>query len=160
MEAADNIATASFVVSLIAAAVSIYAIFKSNRNSSVATLVSLNQGWSQAWKSFLTSKDDEERFFNLAELMNLLEIACGIQVEHSLFGMSRIILTDYLDDSLTLLIDNSFTNVEIAKMLHSPKTFRNVKQIIKSKPKYLSVTVPLKWFQQSLRPKESSTFIH
>ena len=141
-------AVASVVIAGVAIIVSVYAIYKSNRNSSVATLVALNQGLHEGWIAFLTSKDDIERFFNLSGLVNLLEIACGIQLERSLSGMSRTMMKHYLDETLALLIENSYTNQEIAKMLNAPTTFGNIKRFINSKPDYLSVTVPPHWFQQ------------
>jgi hypothetical protein len=147
VQTADIIATASMVASVAAVVVAVYAIFKSNKNSSVATLVALNQGFRQGWDSYLSSKDDNQRFFNLSELLNLLEIACGIQVERSLSGVSRVIIQQYLDEILGLLIADPYMNGQIAKMLNAPTTFCNIKKIIQSKPSYLSVIVPPEWYQ-------------
>ena len=150
MQTADWIALASLVVALAALAVAFYAIYKGNRNSSVATLVTLNDGFRQAWSRFISAvkaEDEEAKYFELAELMNLLEIACGIQSEKSLSGMSNQVVKDYLEQALKLLIGNEYTNQQIPQMLHQPSTFINIKKFINAKRSHLSVVIPPEWYQ-------------
>jgi hypothetical protein len=111
--------------------------------------VTLNDGFRQAWARFIfavKTDNDDAKYFELAELMNLLEIACGIQLETSLSGMSRHVVKDYLDQALKLLISNEYTNQKIPEMLHQPSTFINIKKFINEK-RSLSVVIPLEWYQ-------------
>jgi hypothetical protein len=147
LQIADWVAAASLAVSLVALVVATYAIFKSNRNSSVSTLVTLNEAFRQAWERFFFATDEKQRYRQFCELMNLLEIGCGIQVESSLSGVSKKIMRTYLNDVLALLIDNEYTKTHVPAMVHAPDTFNNMKTFIKSKPKYLSVTIPPEWYQ-------------
>jgi hypothetical protein len=149
MQTADYIALASLAVSLVALPVALIAIYKSNRNSSVATLVTLNEAFRQGWHRFLTTSNPDMKLYELSELMNLIEIACGILIEKSLSGMSMQIMMDYLNDILKLLVKSEYATGEISKMLDEPGTFANIKQFLNDKKSQsLSVTIPLKWYQQ------------
>lgn len=149
MHAVDLIAAASLCVSFVALLVAWYAAFKANRNSSAATLVALSEAFRQAWNRFLAAKDDDGRYNELCDLMNLIEIGCGIRVEGSMSGMSRNMMTIYLNDVLGLLIQNEFTKSKVATMIHSRTTFENVRKFLKMQPKYLSVTIPPDWYQST-----------
>jgi hypothetical protein len=144
------IAIVSFFIALVALAVSMYATFKSNRNSSVATLVTLSEAFREAWSRFIKAtreNDNDTKYYELAELMNLFEIACGIQLENSLSGMSMVLIKEYLEKALGLLISTEYTNKYVPGMLQDPLTFCNIKRFINSRPKYLSVTIPPSWYQ-------------
>jgi hypothetical protein len=148
VQTADWLAAASLVVSFAALGVAWYAAYKANRNSSVASLVTLNEAYRQAWERFLTKELDEKaRYREFCELMNLIETGCGIVVEGSLSGVSTKMITIYLNDVLELLKANEYAKAHVPAMTHSLTTFEYLKAFLKSKPKYLSVTIPPEWYQ-------------
>ena len=85
MCASDWVAAASLAVAFAALGVSWYGIRRSNKTTSTGTLVTLNEGFRQAWGRFL-SDEVEDREYELAELMNLFEIACAAYDEGSIHG--------------------------------------------------------------------------
>ncbi|WP_263351786.1 hypothetical protein [Acidicapsa acidisoli] len=163
MQTADWIAAWSFVVavlSLIAALLSVYfairAIRKSDKNSSVATLVTLNEAFREAWQRLISSISSTEqnpasqdnRFADLSELMNLIEIACAIQNEQTLSGVSTELMKTYLDNILDHIVKDSYTRGEIPKMLTDPSTFEHIKKFIQSQ-RYQSsrIIIPMEWYE-------------
>ncbi|MBW4092605.1 MAG: hypothetical protein HIU82_16080 [Proteobacteria bacterium] len=126
----DEVAIISAGVSLIALAVAVVSIRKSDRNSSAATLVALNEGFQQAWHRFLSAEDEPERQYEFSELMNLLEIGCAIYLEGSLSGVSRELAEEYLGNTLSLLETNQDARSRIGPMRHSPTTFKYIRQFL------------------------------
>lgn len=88
------VAGASLVASIIALWVAWFGIRRADNNSSASLLVTLNDGFRQAWQRYLSGKNDEQKQYELAELMNLLEIACALYNGGSLSGMSRKIVEE------------------------------------------------------------------
>jgi hypothetical protein len=124
--ASEWIAIGSIAVALIALIVACYAIRRSNRNSSVATLVTLNEGFRQAWQRFLAPEADKN--YEFSELSNLLEIACAIHLEKSLFGVSRELSREYIEQVLLLLERNGDAQHMLAEAIHSPTTFKYIQR--------------------------------
>src|ERR1700678_863994 len=63
------VALASLALSVVSIIVAWYAISRSNKTSSAATLVTLYEGFRQAWQRFLDAKDDDKgRQYQLSEL--------------------------------------------------------------------------------------------
>jgi hypothetical protein len=125
--ASDWIAIGSGAVSLIALAVALYAIGRSNRNSSVATLVTVNDGFRQAWQRYFSAAEGakDREFF---ELLNLIEIACAIHCEKSLFGVSRELSREYVEHVLLLLEGNMDARRRLEGAIHAPTTFKYIRR--------------------------------
>jgi len=128
------VALASLIVSAASIILAWYAICRSNKNSSAATLVTLYEGFRQAWQRFLDAKDDSERQYQLSELMNLAELTCAIQSERSFVGGSRELVQDYVQMSLSLLVDNEYVRKQIPAMFHSPETFKYIRRFLHLRP--------------------------
>jgi len=144
----DQIALASGIVSVIALVVAVYAIRKGNKNSSVATLISLSESCRAAWNRFLSAPNNDDRAYELAELMNTLEIAAAIVNEDSLAGVSKTLLRAYLEQVITLLKNNAFASEQIEHMLSEPKTFESIQRFYRAPQDAVpSVTRPKGWFQ-------------
>jgi hypothetical protein len=124
------VALASLIFSVVSIVVAWYAISKSNKNSSAATLVTLNEGFRQAWQRFLGAQNESERQYELSELMNLAELTCAIHSERSLVGVSRELVQDYLQRSLSLLVHNEDVRKQIPAMFHSPETFEYIRRFL------------------------------
>ncbi len=143
MAFSDLIALASLIVALAALAVSIYAISRANKTTSAATLVTLNEGFRQAWDRYLQAQTID----NLAELLNLLEIACGMFMERSLTGNSRKLAGEYIKSVLSILRSNTAVSEQAVQLLQTRDTFTFIKQFMKEKPATLSVVFPPAWYQ-------------
>ena len=118
---------ASGAVSLTALVVAIYAIRRSNRNSSVATLVTLNDGFRQAWQRYLAVPEaapETAKNYEFFELLNLLEIACGIHCEKSLFGVSRELSQEYTEHVLLLIEHSQDARGRLEAAIHAPTTLK------------------------------------
>src|SRR6266849_6392399 len=85
---------------------------RANAIASAATFVTLNEGFRQAWERCLRPQDEDATNYELAELLNLLEIACAIYLEKSLSGNSRKLISEYLESALSLLIKTPRSTTE------------------------------------------------
>jgi hypothetical protein len=147
----DWIALASLVVAFAALGISVYAIVRANATTSSATLVTLNEGFRQAWERCLQPRADPNTLnYDIAELLNLLEIACAIYLEGSVSGNSRKLIVEYLDSILSVLIGNSLLNDRVPPLLQTDKTFIFVKKFLRKKRATLSVTIPPEWYELQL----------
>jgi hypothetical protein len=85
-------------------------------------LVTLNEGFRQAWQRFLSAKKTDPQY-EFAELMNLFEIACAIHLEGSFSGNSESLIRDYLNRTLDLLEKDEDSMSRMKQMLDSAETF-------------------------------------
>lgn len=91
----------------------------------------MNEGLRAAWQRYFSSVN-EEKTYELSELMNALELGCAIYSEHSLSGVSRKIAAEYLCASLSMLEQSDDARAAIAAMRHSPTTFEYTLKFITS----------------------------
>jgi hypothetical protein len=123
----------ALIVSVVALLVALYAIRRSNKNSSAAALVTLYEGFRQAWRRFLDAKkanDDAGLQYELSELLNLFELACGIYSERSLVGVSRELAHAYIEDSWVLLENSEDARERIRRMLTDRQTFKYIRKFL------------------------------
>jgi hypothetical protein len=146
---ADTIALVSLLVSLAALVVSVFAIVRANNTTSAATIVSLNEAFRQAWERYFNPKTPDQKSWELAELMNLLEIACAVYLEWSLSGNARKLIFDYLQRNLSDLIEHKEISAEIGKLLQDKETFLFIKKFLHKNEARLKATIPLGWYQLS-----------
>lgn len=121
MNTSDQIASASLFVAAIALTVAVYTVFKGNRSSSVATMVTLNEASREAWHRFLFATTEDDRSYQLAELLNTLEIACSILNEGSFAGVSKGLLNHYLKEAITALKEDSISSKLVEKLFSDEK---------------------------------------
>lgn len=147
MNSSDLIAAASLGVAFSALGVSWYGIRRANKTTSAATLATLNEAFRESWDRFFRA-DAGSKTYELAELLNLFEIACASYAENSLSGNSRKLLKDYLDRILRTLVKNDeVKQVVTTQLLQSPETFIFIKRFLRErKADSLSVTIPPEWF--------------
>jgi hypothetical protein len=79
-----------------------HAIGRANKTTSAATMVTLSEGFRSAWGR-LVSAEEQQKSDEVAELLNLLEIACAIRMEGCLSGNSARLLEDYLKSVLRIV---------------------------------------------------------
>lgn len=148
MQTSDLIALLSLIVAFLAIWVALLAIYKGNRNASVATLVTLYEASRQAFQRFLSADTENAKRYELCELMNLLEIAAAILNERSFAGVSKEIQREYLNEVLELLIGDQYARDTIDNMLSAPSTFAHIRKFYNGKrSQQLSVVTPPQWFQ-------------
>jgi hypothetical protein len=144
----DWIALASLSVAFAALGMSIYAIVRANATTSAATFVTLNEGFRQAWERCLQPRARQDALnYDLAELLNLIEIACAIYLERSVSGNSRKLVAEYLNNILSLLAANPSLNDQVPQLLQTETTFIFIKKFLRKKRSDLSVTVPREWYE-------------
>jgi hypothetical protein len=144
----DWVAIASLIVTTIALFIAIFGINRANKTTSAATLVALNEGFRQGWVRFLNTDEHEQKHYELAELMNLFEIACAIYLEKSLTGNSRRLEKEYLNTFLKALITSDYARTEVPGLLEDEGTFEFVKLFLDERIKFPSVTVPVEWYRK------------
>ncbi len=163
MQTADWIAIWTFVVavaSLVAAIAAVYvavvAVRRSDKNASVAMLVTLSEAFRDGWQRVIASikaiqKDpnaEDTRYSSFSELHNLFEIVCAIMNEKSIEGFSKEIIHKYLVDSLELIVGNDYARTQIPKMLTDETTFEHIKGFIKSlRNRPLRFIIPVEWYE-------------
>ena len=146
MGTSDVIASASLIVATGALIVAWYAIRRANKTTSAATMVTLNEGFRSAWARFF-SAEGEQQITELAELLNLFEIACAIRLEGSLSGNSARLISEYLDNALGALASNDYARAQVNPLLQNANTFVFIKRFLKVKRTTLSVTIPPEWYE-------------
>ena len=110
-------------------------------------MVTLNEGFRNAWQRFFSAKDELEKTTELAELLNLFEIACAIRQEGSVSGNSAELLREYLDSVLGLLTSNSYICEKAGALLQGDTTFIFVRRFLKEKRSRPGVVIPIEWYQ-------------
>jgi len=165
----DMIATASLGVAGAALVIAWYGILRANKTTSAATLIALNEGLRQGWERYFDANkkaEDSRITIELAELLNLFEIACSSYFEKSFSGNSRELLEEYLDSTLESLVKYPDTAERVTeKLIQSKTTFKYIKKYVKKlidrqmkakensgepieqEPTILSVTVPPGWYR-------------
>jgi hypothetical protein len=144
----DTIAFASLLVACVALGVAWFAIKRANKTTSAATMVTLNEGFRSAWDRFFLATG-EQKTAELAELLNLLEIACAVRQEGSLSGNSVKLLDEYLKSVLRMLTSNAYICDQVELLLLQDKTtFIFIKHFLSANGSSLNVTIPVKWYQQ------------
>jgi hypothetical protein len=120
---------ASIVASIAALWLAWYGIRRANRTSSAATLVTLNESFRQGWIRYLEASDQAKKNYQLAELLNLHEIACAVFLENSLTGNSKKLMGDYLNRAIKIIKDNkeAYDYVK-AELVQSTSTFEFIRK--------------------------------
>lgn len=148
MSTSDWIAVASLIIASAALGISLYAIVRANATTSAATFVTLNEGFRQAWDRCLQPGAGQgAENAGLAELLNLLEIACAIYLEGSVSGNSRGLIAEYLNSVLSLLTKSPVLNPQVPPLLQTKDTFIFIKKFLRMKCSTLSVTIPPEWYE-------------
>ena len=143
----SHINVASLVVAFSALLVAWYAIARANKTTSAATMVALNESFRSAWSRFFQVPDSEKPI-ELAELLNVLEIACAVCLEGSLSGNSKMLMSEYLNNILRMLAKDEFTRANVGPLLQDASTFIFIRKFLGEKRRTLSVVNPPQWFEQ------------
>ena len=77
------------------------------------------------------AEDEAIKQHQFAELLNLLEIACALRIRNVLTGVSRELLTEYLDDVMRLLNTSDDAKERLEALIHSKTTFKYLRLYLK-----------------------------
>jgi len=145
-------------IGLLAVVIAILTLRRGNNNSSVATMIPLNAEIRQMWSEYddtlsnINFKNDAELAalddkitVQLQNLMNVLEIAAAIEVEGTLSGVSRILMRDYLEQMLMIIIRDDYTNAKVSELLQDETTYIFIRRFLKKTVPSNSI-LPPQWF--------------
>jgi len=127
----DWISLTGVVVTAVGLGLAIHSIYRSNLNSSAASLLAFHEAVRPAWERFLGESEANRKAHHFADLANLLEIACALHVKKVFVGVSREFLTEYLDDVLQLLDESDEAKRMLEPLIHSPTTFKYLRIYLK-----------------------------
>jgi hypothetical protein len=78
----------------------------------------------QGWERFLSADGEVAKQHQFAELLNALEIAAALCIKKVFVGVSRELLSEYLDDVMGLLRNNDDAKQRLETLIHSESTFK------------------------------------
>jgi hypothetical protein len=125
----DFIALASLVISLVALVISAIALRRSDKNSSASLLLTLSSTISSAWQAVFAA-DSQSKPYAVGELMNVFEMGCAIDLQGSLTGPSGDLVTQFLKENLTLLLENEEMSALARSLLKNKGTFSNIDRFL------------------------------
>jgi hypothetical protein len=109
-----------------------WGIRRSNKNSSAATLVALNEGLRQGWDRFLHD-DPGKQDHHFADLLNIFEIACSLWCKRVFIGASREILRDYLDQAFALFKEDEYAISQLRELITHRTTFKYIRKYLQKR---------------------------
>jgi hypothetical protein len=81
----------------------------------------------------------------LERLMNVLEIAAAIEVEGTLSGVSRDLMSDYLRRVLDDIISDDYVNARVSELLQDDTTYIYIRRFLKKNAPLSAVLAP-EWY--------------
>jgi hypothetical protein len=127
LQNADWLTTLGISVGAIGLFFTWYGIHRTNKNASAASYISLNEAWRQAWERYLAAVDEPAKQHQFAELSNILEISCALKIKKVFTGVSRELLTEYIDDIINLLRKNEDARNRLLALIDKASTFKYVR---------------------------------
>lgn len=88
---------------------------------------------------------DDKITIHLQNLMNVLEIAAAIELECTLSGVSRVLMRDYLEQMLDMLIRDDYTNAKVSELLQDDTTYIFIRRFLKKTVPPNSI-LPPQWY--------------
>lgn len=126
----------SLLVALVALVVSLMALHRSDRTGSAGTLVSLYDSIAEAWRRFLQAGTDSDQSFELAELLNRLEVACALSLGQGIHGASKELLDDYVENSLIAIVGDPGASKSLGRLQDKPTTFKYLDRFIRGRKRW------------------------
>lgn len=118
-----GVAVLSLVLTLGALAFAILQLSYARVASSGSLLVSIQENFRQAWARYKQAGEQEKQY-ELSDLMNAVETACTLYFDGVFAKGSREIIEDYLCDVCALLQGGEETRGRIGEMLQQESTLR------------------------------------
>jgi hypothetical protein len=124
-------------VTLVALIVAAVQLFYGRRTASGGALIALNESFRQAWLQFSIARDDAAKQHMLAEVMNLLNMACAILEDKLFVGRAGRLLETYLCDVFGLIGQSDDAKTRIEAMMMTPRTFEHILKFIRGHRKQI-----------------------
>ena len=122
---------ASLAVALVALVLSLVALHRSDRTSSAGTLVSVYDSISAAWDRFLAADSFAKQNFELAELLNRIEVACSMSLSQGIHGAAKELLDEYVESSMLAIVSEQGAAETVRRMRERPTTFKYIQRFIR-----------------------------
>jgi hypothetical protein len=152
---ADKLALSALGVAVVGVLIAWRTLRQTNLNASVATASALMADIQISLNEYINSittlptQFSEEQQAPMTEklelLMNRLEMASAICIERSLFGVSRTLTRNYVQDVLNVIVKNEYVCTEAGKLLQNKADFKYIRWFMGIAPKG-SVTTPDGWY--------------
>lgn len=120
----------ALVVSGAALSIAVFTVWRTDRNSSAATLVSLYEAMRAAWGRYFQAEKPEQINFEFAELINLIELACAVYLDAAVHGAMREMLEEYLIEVLDLLRADGEARNRMVDLMERPNTYKYLKRFL------------------------------
>lgn len=121
----------SLAIALVALVFSIVALHRSDRTSSAGTLVSIYDSIGGAWDRFLNASTEAKQNFELAELLNRLEVACAMSLGQGIHGAAKELLDEYVESSLLAIASDDAGALSLHRMRDQPTTFKYILRFVR-----------------------------
>lgn len=120
----------ALIVSAAALGLAVFTAWRSDRNTSAATLVSLYEALRAAWGRYLQAEEPVQVEFEFAELINLIELACAVYLDAAVHGATREMLEEYLVEVLEILRADDVARKRMAGFMERPNTYKYLKRFL------------------------------
>lgn len=124
---------ASLAVALVALVLSLIALHRSDRTSSAGTLVGVYDSISAAWDRFLAANSVAKQNFELAELLNRIEVACSMSLSQGIHGAAKELLDEYVESSMLAIAGEEGAAEAVRRMRERPTTFKYIQLFIRNR---------------------------
>jgi hypothetical protein len=114
---------------LVAIAALIYngrALKEQARGRDVENYFSFSERITAAWRRFGAATDDEGRYFEFTELLNLFETACHLYLKRIIAGATRQMIREYLTDMLPILVSDEAAIRMMARAKTTKSTYQHI----------------------------------
>ncbi|PZA09623.1 hypothetical protein DNX69_22940 [Rhodopseudomonas palustris] len=149
MPYADEVSYLANITAILALLIGVVALWYAGRQldlarkaGSATALIALAQSFRSGWYLVRTSKNDDERGYHFADLMNELEIACAVIRDEVFFDKSKDLLECYLLDVFDGIERDEQTLALLRPCLADATTFENIRVFLRNHRKSAEAFVP------------------
>jgi hypothetical protein len=155
---ADRIALWTLIAGVFGIWIAWRTLRRGNRNSSVASMIPLNAEIRDMYDQYIEIFSsaqfqtpleleilEREIADRLEKLMNVLEMSAAIQVERTFSGVSRTLMSEYLQRVLEDLLADDYTSNKVSGLLQDDRTYLYIRHFLHRTAR-LSVVLPPKWY--------------
>ncbi|MDW8369557.1 MAG: hypothetical protein RMK81_04730, partial [Geminicoccaceae bacterium] len=93
------------------------------RANDVENYLRMKDQFAEAWRRYRDASDEDGKSFELIEILNLMETCCHLIETNAFRRASRVMLTDYLKETIPAVFDNSDAREVVQRHLFGPDTF-------------------------------------
>jgi hypothetical protein len=96
------------------------------RAASAGSLIPLYESFRQAWLEFDMAANEQTKQHAFADVANLLELACAIDIDKLFVGETKGLLERYLIEIFTLIQNSPDAVTRMQRLVHTSGTFKSI----------------------------------